>query len=82
MPKLRVHNLAISLDGYAAGPNQDVDNPLGVGWTPAGHRRAPGGRSRAGRQRRGDGHEAILRDRPEIGLAVIRTLAQRLRERA
>jgi hypothetical protein len=31
MPKLRVHNLAISLDGYAAGPDQDVDNPLGVG---------------------------------------------------
>jgi dihydrofolate reductase len=31
MPKLRVHNFAISLDGYAAGPNQSVDNPLGVG---------------------------------------------------
>jgi dihydrofolate reductase len=31
MPKLRVHNLAMSVDGYAAGPNQDVDNPLGVG---------------------------------------------------
>jgi dihydrofolate reductase len=31
MPKLRVHNFAISLDGYAAGPNQDVDNPLGLG---------------------------------------------------
>jgi hypothetical protein len=29
MPKLRVHNLAISLDGYAAGPNQNRDNPLG-----------------------------------------------------
>jgi dihydrofolate reductase len=29
MPKLRVHNLAISLDGYAAGPDQDVDNPIG-----------------------------------------------------
>jgi dihydrofolate reductase len=29
MPKLRVHNLAISLDGYAAGPNQSLDNPLG-----------------------------------------------------
>jgi dihydrofolate reductase len=29
MPKLRVHNFAISLDGYAAGPHQDVDNPLG-----------------------------------------------------
>ena len=31
MPKLRVHNFSISIDGYAAGPNQDVDNPLGVG---------------------------------------------------
>ena len=30
MPKLRVHNFTISLDGYGAGPNQDVDNPLGV----------------------------------------------------
>jgi dihydrofolate reductase len=29
MPKLRVHNVAISLDGYAAGPDQDVDNPIG-----------------------------------------------------
>jgi len=31
MTKLRVHCFAISLDGYGAGPNQDVDNPLGVG---------------------------------------------------
>ena len=31
MPKLRVHNLAISIDGYAAGPDQSLDNPLGVG---------------------------------------------------
>ncbi|WP_433657127.1 dihydrofolate reductase family protein [Nocardia sp. CA-128927] len=31
MPKLRVHNLAISLDGYVAGPNQSPDNPLGEG---------------------------------------------------
>jgi dihydrofolate reductase len=31
MPKLRVHNFAVSLDGYAAGPNQNADNPLGVG---------------------------------------------------
>ena len=29
MPKLRVHMLAMSLDGYAAGPNQSVENPLG-----------------------------------------------------
>ncbi|MFQ6395053.1 dihydrofolate reductase family protein [Nocardia sp. KC 131] len=31
MPKLRVHNIAISLDGYVAGPNQGIDNPLGEG---------------------------------------------------
>jgi dihydrofolate reductase len=31
MPKLRVHCFAISVDGYGAGPNQDLDNPLGVG---------------------------------------------------
>jgi hypothetical protein len=31
MPKLRVHNFAISLDGYGAGPKQDPDDPLGVG---------------------------------------------------
>jgi dihydrofolate reductase len=30
MPKLRVHSFAISLDGYGAGPNQDVDSPLGA----------------------------------------------------
>jgi dihydrofolate reductase len=31
MAKLRVHNFAISLDGYGAGPDQALDNPLGVG---------------------------------------------------
>jgi dihydrofolate reductase len=31
MAKVRVHNLAVSVDGFAAGPNQDLDNPLGVG---------------------------------------------------
>jgi dihydrofolate reductase len=31
MQKLRVHNFAISLDGYGAGPDQGIDNPLGVG---------------------------------------------------
>jgi dihydrofolate reductase len=30
MPKLRVQSFAISIDGYSAGPNQDLDNPLGV----------------------------------------------------
>lgn len=31
MTKLRVHSFAISIDGYGAGPNQDLANPLGVG---------------------------------------------------
>jgi dihydrofolate reductase len=31
MPKLRVECFSISVDGYAAGPNQTLDNPLGVG---------------------------------------------------
>lgn len=31
MSKLRIHNFAISIDGYGAGPNQDHANPLGVG---------------------------------------------------
>jgi dihydrofolate reductase len=31
MPKLRVHCFTVSIDGYGAGPNQDLANPLGVG---------------------------------------------------
>jgi len=31
MGKLRVHSYAVSLDGYAAGPDQDLENPMGVG---------------------------------------------------
>jgi dihydrofolate reductase len=31
MSKLRVHCLGVSLDGFAAGPDQSIDNPLGVG---------------------------------------------------
>ena len=31
MSRLRVHNVSVSIDGYAAGPNQSVENPLGVG---------------------------------------------------
>jgi len=30
MPKLRVHSFAISVDGYGAGPDQDLENPLGI----------------------------------------------------
>ncbi|MDQ2870755.1 MAG: dihydrofolate reductase family protein [Acidobacteriota bacterium] len=31
MSKLRVQAFSISLDGYGAGPGQDLENPLGVG---------------------------------------------------
>ncbi len=29
--KVKVLCFGISLDGYSAGPNQDLQNPLGVG---------------------------------------------------
>jgi dihydrofolate reductase len=31
MPRVRGESFTISLDGYGAGPGQDLDNPLGVG---------------------------------------------------
>ena len=31
MPKLRVNAFSISLDSFGAGPNQSLENPLGVG---------------------------------------------------
>src|SRR5690606_19784371 len=31
MSKLRVHAYGISIDGYGAGPDQDLANPMGVG---------------------------------------------------
>ena len=33
MSRLRVESFTISLDGFGAGPNQDISNPLGVGGT-------------------------------------------------
>ena len=31
MARLRVHNFSVSLDGYGAGPDQSLENPMGVG---------------------------------------------------
>src|SRR3569833_3456086 len=31
VPKLRVAAFSVSLDGYGAGPDQSLENPLGVG---------------------------------------------------
>ena len=33
MTRVRVESFTISLDGYGAGPRQDVSNPLGIGGT-------------------------------------------------
>src|ERR1700691_5517877 len=33
MTKLRVHSFSISVDGFGAGPHQDLANPLGGGCT-------------------------------------------------
>ena len=33
MTRVRVAGFTISLDGYGAGPNQDINNPLGLGGT-------------------------------------------------
>jgi len=33
MPKLRVLDFAVSLDGYGAGPDQDLEHPGGIGGT-------------------------------------------------
>jgi dihydrofolate reductase len=33
MTRVRVASFAVSLDGYGAGPGQDLDHPLGVGGT-------------------------------------------------
>jgi len=33
MTRVRVESFTISIDGYAAGPDQDINNPLGVGGT-------------------------------------------------
>jgi dihydrofolate reductase len=31
MPRLRVHGFSVSIDGYGAGPDQSLENPLGIG---------------------------------------------------
>jgi dihydrofolate reductase len=33
MTRVRVESFTISIDGYGAGPNQELENPLGVGGT-------------------------------------------------
>jgi dihydrofolate reductase len=75
MAKLRIHNLTMSLDGYAAGPEQGVDAPLGVGgerlhqWAFATkafreHLGMEGGHT-------GVDHDLAVRDRDGIGATIM-----------
>jgi dihydrofolate reductase len=41
MTRIRVNAFTISLDGYGAGPNQNIDNPLGVGGEDLHHWMVP-----------------------------------------
>ena len=70
MSKVRVQSFAISIDGYGAGPNQDLQNPLGV--------RGPGlmewfFHTRAWRRMHGyaDGETGVDNEIAEQGLAGI-----------
>jgi hypothetical protein len=59
MTKLRVNSFSISLDGYGAGPRQDLEDPLGVGgealheWAPSLLERFDGRSAAAGRSMEG-----------------------------
>jgi dihydrofolate reductase len=66
MPKVRI-DISMSLDGYVAGPNQSLDDPLGVGgeelhewvFATAGWREAHGG---SGGERNVDDDVAVERE--------------------
>jgi dihydrofolate reductase len=72
MPKLRVHNLTISLDGYAAGPNQRLDAPFGDGGAGDMHEwmfatRTLGGPNGVG----GVDDQAIIDSKTNIGATIM-----------
>ena len=54
MTRVRVGSFTISLDGYGAGPHQDINNPLGIGdgFAPVviANPHAPAGLVREGRR--------------------------------
>jgi dihydrofolate reductase len=70
MPSLRVHCFSISVDGYGAGPNQDLRNPLGVGG-PALHEWIVGTRTFRAMQGRDGGSTGVDEDFAARGVAGI-----------
>ena len=75
MTKLRVHNLSMSVDGYVAGPDQTLDDPLGAGgerlhdWVFA----TRFGREMIGEEGGTEGvdHELLLRGVDGIGATIM-----------
>jgi dihydrofolate reductase len=72
MAKLCVRGMTISLDGYGAGPDQDVDNPLGVGggrlheWVFA----TRGGRRMIGEEGGSEGIDDDFFARADVGIGA------------
>ncbi|GAA3132213.1 dihydrofolate reductase family protein [Streptomyces rectiviolaceus] len=70
MPKVRVHNVTVSLDGFAAGPHQRLDEPFGDGieglhdWMIAAMRDRADGKS-------GIDVECIERSEENIGATIM-----------
>ncbi len=70
MSKLRVQSFSISLDGYSAGPDQDLQNPLGVRGTELMEWFFPT-RVFKRMQGQGDGETGVDNDMAEQGFAGI-----------
>ena len=70
MSKLRVNCFAISVDGFGAGPSQDLNNPLGVGG-PALHQWFYPTRVFQKMVGKGDGETGVDNDIAEQGMSGI-----------
>ncbi|MEU8678778.1 dihydrofolate reductase family protein [Streptomyces sp. NPDC048560] len=70
MPKLRVHNVTISLDGFASGPDQRLEEPLGEGFEIAHEWMFAALRERA-EGRRGIDVEYVERGEHNIGATIM-----------
>jgi dihydrofolate reductase len=69
--KLRVQSFAVSLDGYGAGPQQDLQNPLGVGGFELMEWFFPTREFKARNTRANDGETGIDNTMAEQGFAGI-----------
>jgi dihydrofolate reductase len=72
MAKVRVHSLSMSLDGYVAGPDQSLENPIGIGGM-AVHEwvfQTRFGRAMIGREGGEDGLDDNFARRREVGVGA------------